>query len=287
MNDLIDTDHREIVTIIVWRGVRSAADNRRITEWLDEHHPAWSSEVHHGGQSLFPYLFCILWSPGLHHLPAAAGRNRGRPPAGVGPKHADAIEVSGSPRASTWSPTIRAATSTGPTRWRSPTRRRGGSSGPGEVRRSTARRTRQGRSIVEIELFDGTSYLALILQSALAGQAAPEATEVVVFGKVERFRGRPQMTNPVVDLVGDRGPDRARLPAIGEGRPHHLGDPRLGGGGHSPGPDPSAIRYPSVAKELEPPRARLGRAPEPGARLDGGSQRPAGGWPSTSSSASK
>lgn len=28
-------------------------------------------------------------------------------------------------------------------------------------------------------------------------------TEVVVFGRVQQFRGRPQMTNPVVDLVGD------------------------------------------------------------------------------------
>ena len=32
----------------------------------------------------------------------------------------------------------------------------------------------------------------------------PEGTQVVVFGKVERFRGRCRMTNPVVDLVGDR-----------------------------------------------------------------------------------
>ncbi len=58
LDHLIDTDHHEIVTIIVGVGA-SAADTRRITEWLDEHHPGVGSEVHHGGQSLFPYLFSI------------------------------------------------------------------------------------------------------------------------------------------------------------------------------------------------------------------------------------
>jgi ATP-dependent DNA helicase RecG len=32
----------------------------------------------------------------------------------------------------------------------------------------------------------------------------PAGTQVVVFGKLEMFQGRKQMTNPVVDLVGDR-----------------------------------------------------------------------------------
>jgi DAK2 domain fusion protein YloV len=55
---LIDSEHHEIVTIIAGVGA-SAADTRRITEWIDEHHPEVGSEVHHGGQSLFPYLFSI------------------------------------------------------------------------------------------------------------------------------------------------------------------------------------------------------------------------------------
>ena len=33
------------------------ADTRRITEWLDEHHPGVGIEVHQGGQPLYPYLF--------------------------------------------------------------------------------------------------------------------------------------------------------------------------------------------------------------------------------------
>jgi uncharacterized protein len=52
------TDDHEIVTIIEGDG-SSAAITRRITEWLDEHRPGVSAEVHHGGQPLYPYLFSI------------------------------------------------------------------------------------------------------------------------------------------------------------------------------------------------------------------------------------
>ena len=38
----------------------------------------------------------------------------------------------------------------------------------------------------------------------MAGQAALTGIEVVVFGKLERYRGTRQMVNPVVDLVGNR-----------------------------------------------------------------------------------
>jgi ATP-dependent DNA helicase RecG len=73
------------------------------------------------------------------------------------------------------------------------------------VRRSTVRRTRQGRALVEVVLFDGSSYLSVtFFNQAWRAKQLPEGTQVVVFGKVERFRGRYRMTNPVVDLVGDR-----------------------------------------------------------------------------------
>ena len=52
------TDDHEIVTIIEGEGAR-AADTRRIVEWISEHHPDVASEVHHGGQPLYPYLFSI------------------------------------------------------------------------------------------------------------------------------------------------------------------------------------------------------------------------------------
>jgi dihydroxyacetone kinase-like predicted kinase len=49
---------QEILTVIEGEGA-SAADTRRITEWLGEHHPDVEPEVHHGGQPLYPYLFGI------------------------------------------------------------------------------------------------------------------------------------------------------------------------------------------------------------------------------------
>jgi dihydroxyacetone kinase-like predicted kinase len=55
---LIDGDAHEIVTIIEGEGA-SRADTRRITEWLAEHHPLLTAEVHHGGQPLYPYFFGI------------------------------------------------------------------------------------------------------------------------------------------------------------------------------------------------------------------------------------
>jgi uncharacterized protein len=48
----------EIVTIIEGEG-SSAGCTRHITEWLGEHRPAATAEVHHGGQPLYPYLFGI------------------------------------------------------------------------------------------------------------------------------------------------------------------------------------------------------------------------------------
>ncbi len=58
LQHLIDVDHHEIVTIIAGEGA-GAAETRRITEWLDEHHPGVSVEVHNGGQPLYAYLFSI------------------------------------------------------------------------------------------------------------------------------------------------------------------------------------------------------------------------------------
>jgi hypothetical protein len=53
--DRLVTDEHEIVTVIEGEGA-TAADTRRITEWLAEHRPAVSTEIHHGGQPLYPYL---------------------------------------------------------------------------------------------------------------------------------------------------------------------------------------------------------------------------------------
>jgi DAK2 domain fusion protein YloV len=54
----IVTDDRELLTIIV--GVDGTADiTEHIVSWVGDHFPAISSEVHRGGQPLYPYLFGV------------------------------------------------------------------------------------------------------------------------------------------------------------------------------------------------------------------------------------
>jgi hypothetical protein len=52
------TDDHELVTMIEGEGAH-AGDTRRITEWLHEERPDVATEVHHGGQPLYPYLLGI------------------------------------------------------------------------------------------------------------------------------------------------------------------------------------------------------------------------------------
>ena len=51
-------DGHEIVTIIEGEGA-TAGTTRGITEWLADHRPEVTAEVHHGGQPLYPYLFGV------------------------------------------------------------------------------------------------------------------------------------------------------------------------------------------------------------------------------------
>jgi dihydroxyacetone kinase-like predicted kinase len=54
----IVTDDRELLTIIV--GVDGTAETtNHIVTWVGEHFPSISSEVHRGGQPLYPYLFGV------------------------------------------------------------------------------------------------------------------------------------------------------------------------------------------------------------------------------------
>jgi DAK2 domain fusion protein YloV len=57
LDRLLTNDH-ELVTLIEGEGA-TAADTRRITAWLSDEHPRVSTEVHHGGQPLYPYLLGI------------------------------------------------------------------------------------------------------------------------------------------------------------------------------------------------------------------------------------
>ena len=73
------------------------------------------------------------------------------------------------------------------------------------VNATSSRRVRGNRSMVVTDVQDGTGRLRLSFfnQPWRERQLQP-GLEAVVHGKVEVFRGSRQMTNPVVDLVGDR-----------------------------------------------------------------------------------
>jgi len=78
-----------------------------------------------------------------------------------------------------------------------------------EVRKITGRRTRNRRSLVEAVFFDGRSYLTVtFFNQPWRERQLPVGTEAALFGKLEAFRGRRKMTNPVVDVVGQSGDDK-------------------------------------------------------------------------------
>lgn len=74
-----------------------------------------------------------------------------------------------------------------------------------EVVSVATRRIRGRKPIVELKLSDGTGRLLVSFfnQPWRSRQLGPEMN-VVVFGKVDLFRERLQMVNPVVDLIGDQ-----------------------------------------------------------------------------------
>jgi ATP-dependent DNA helicase RecG len=77
----------------------------------------------------------------------------------------------------------------------------------GTVARISSRRTR-GRPpkvLVTAEVGDGSGFLRINFfnQSWRERQLSP-GTQAVFFGKVDTFQGRKQMSNPVVDLIGDQ-----------------------------------------------------------------------------------
>src|SRR5947209_4356962 len=75
-----------------------------------------------------------------------------------------------------------------------------------EVRSVKGRRTRQGRALVEVVVYDGTSLLNIsFFNQAWREKQLSVGTEASFFGKLEVYRGKRQMTMPVVDVVGRAG----------------------------------------------------------------------------------
>ncbi|MBO0894746.1 MAG: DNA helicase RecG, partial [Acidimicrobiales bacterium] len=64
-----------------------------------------------------------------------------------------------------------------------------------QVRRVSARRTRQGRSLVEVDVSDGTGYLqCTFFNQPWRAKQLRSGLHAVFFGKLEVFRGRRRMT---------------------------------------------------------------------------------------------
>ena len=75
----------------------------------------------------------------------------------------------------------------------------------GCVQRSSSRRTKQRRTLVEVIVSDDTGRLKLtFFNQPWQEQSLRPGRQVIVHGRPSRYRGSLQMTNPVVDLVGDR-----------------------------------------------------------------------------------
>jgi ATP-dependent DNA helicase RecG len=73
------------------------------------------------------------------------------------------------------------------------------------VRSVSKRPTRNRRTIVNVHVGDGTGRMEVVFfnQPWREKQLRPDL-QVALFGKVDTYRGALQMTNPIVDLIGDR-----------------------------------------------------------------------------------
>ncbi len=80
------------------------------------------------------------------------------------------------------------------------------------VRTVTKRSTRNRRTMVNVNVGDGSGRLDLVFfNQPWRERQLKEGLQVALFGKPDTYRGGLQMTNPIVDLIGDR---TARIVAI-------------------------------------------------------------------------
>ena len=73
------------------------------------------------------------------------------------------------------------------------------------VSKVTTRRMRNRRSLVEVSVADETGSMRLVFfNQPWRSKQLSEGDEIIIFGRLDLYQGRNQMTNPIVDLVGDR-----------------------------------------------------------------------------------
>ncbi len=72
-----------------------------------------------------------------------------------------------------------------------------------DVHSVSSRRLRGGRRLVSVDVADATGLLsAVFFNQPWRERQLAEGRTVALFGKVDNYRGRKQMTNPVVDVLG-------------------------------------------------------------------------------------
>ena len=75
----------------------------------------------------------------------------------------------------------------------------------GEVIRVSKRKTRRGRSLVNLIVRDSTGAVLLaFFNQPWIGEKHAKGETVIAFGRIKRYRGQLQMANPVIDEWGDR-----------------------------------------------------------------------------------
>jgi ATP-dependent DNA helicase RecG len=75
----------------------------------------------------------------------------------------------------------------------------------GEITKVTSRSTRNRKSLVEAIISDGTGTVrATFFNQAWRKKQLLEGLTVALFGKIDEYRGAKQMTNPLIDFVGDK-----------------------------------------------------------------------------------
>lgn len=73
------------------------------------------------------------------------------------------------------------------------------------VDRIAGRRTKNGRSLVEARVTDASGSLTVtFFNQPWRTKQLVDGAEAVFFGKLDEFRGKKQMTNPIVDLIGNK-----------------------------------------------------------------------------------
>ncbi|MGC8499042.1 MAG: ATP-dependent DNA helicase RecG [Acidimicrobiales bacterium] len=83
----------------------------------------------------------------------------------------------------------------------------------GEVQRVSARRTRQGRSLVQVVIGDGSATLTIsYFNQPWRERQLAAGAQVLAFGTVDDYRGTRQMTNPATDVLAGSGDAEATAP---------------------------------------------------------------------------